>query len=119
MWENASPSSDFAATPTNSPVSLGTAVTKYNHFMIEPVSETSFIIRKNANCYQPRIDMTASDDKGYVNWYYRSFKITNDGLTAGTCYHMQGVTTSGITKGRMTSTSYLKPYRVWGIGGMN
>lgn len=120
LWQNASPSDDFAATPSGSPISLGDSAAKYTHFMIELVSEGSYIVRKGANCYRPRIDMTVSSSTStsFVNFFYRSFKVENAGLTVGNCYYMQ-VTSAGKITQRTVSTSYMKPYRVWGIGGVS
>lgn len=119
LWENASPSSEFAA--TTSPISLGDSVTKYSHFMVEFSSDDSCIVRKGGTLYLPRITITSSDDEktGYVNWYQRSVNISNNGASFGNCFRMAGSTGNGITTKREITTSYLKPYRVWGIGGMN
>ena len=118
LWENASPSSDFGA--TTSPISLGDSVKKYSHFMIEFSSDGSCIVRKGSTFYLPRITITSSDDEktGYVNWYQRAVSISDNGASIGNCFRMAGSTGNGITTKRETTLSYLKPYRIWGIGGV-
>lgn len=114
LWENGSPSSEFAA--TENPITIP-GVSAYDLFMVEFVSGApAAIVRKGVNSYPFLVTCTEQNSKLYLNLYYRRITVTADGFTAGNTQRIQyAATTFNLPA---ISNGYVKPYKIYGIKGV-
>lgn len=114
LWVNADPSGDFAA--TSKPISIPGAA-DYDYFMITFNDSVSSVIRhKGSSVFPFKITATKNESLIWVNIYYRSLTISNDGLTAGNCQHAQynGSKFNSLN----TTVSHIRPHRIYGMKGV-
>lgn len=114
IWENADTSSIFEGQT----VSLASAA-NYDTFLIEFTSNHYPVFARKNNSYYPHQIFRANSETVYLNFYYRSMKITDDSFTVGNTNWLQySGNTNTIYVPTNSSTSYLKPYRIYGIKGV-
>lgn len=114
LYVNPKPSDDFAA--TSKPIPIPGAA-DYDYFMITFDDSVSSVIRqKGKSVYPFKITATKSEGLIWVNIYYRSLIISNDGLTAGNCQHAQynGSKFNSLN----TTAGHMRPHKIYGMKGV-
>lgn len=114
LWENATPSADFAA--TTSPIAIPGAA-DYDYFMMTFADSTPAAIRQKGSIFYP-MKLTATNSNGaiWVNMYYRGLTMNDDGLTASNCIHLQYNGTKFNTL--ETTLKHMRPLKIFGMKGV-
>ena len=111
LWENASPSSDFAAQ------TIELSSTQYRYVKIEFATvDPPIEVRKTVTFYGQRSEVTSSDSNNViVQLYRRAIQYTDSGVIFKDVNYSMYTATSKTFNAMTNVETVLKPYRIWGI----
>lgn len=115
VWDNASPSSSFAAQ------TIALDLEEYTHILVEFVSGApSYIIAKGTSGTVPRINVTStSANDTVIELFRRPISFDDTAVTFGECYNSMYTTITGKFSATSVIGTAIKPLKIYGIRGIN
>lgn len=115
LWENASPSSEFAA--QDIPLDLSA----YTHILVEFVGAISgMIVRKGFTAYCNHMNVTStSSNKIVIEMRRRTMNFNDSAVGVSDCNATMYTTTSAKFSDMTTNNASAKPFRIYGLKGVD